>query len=295
MRPRLSALFAAVLVLAVNSAPASAQNPDGFQWSSVQFTDEAERGVTASLLRYSVPETDNVLVEGYCNARSSATSVAVKFSANFGNAANGDFVQVRFLGEGFNTIYPAVVDIPQSEEGLYGVRMDLPFEDPLWSALKRMSDISYSVNGGQFVTLGLSGSSRAINQFLDECMFYGGQGGGLVQGTQPTQPQPSQPFDPRWASCETLGSNRSQRSDIPVTMTFVNRSEGYRAVMWIGFDGQPVNYANLNPGEQFSVSTFVTHPWMFTDGPGNCLEMVMPQQGVKVFNITAPNRDFGPE
>ncbi|MCB1455268.1 MAG: hypothetical protein KDJ51_03150 [Nitratireductor sp.] len=289
----------ALLALALLQKPAAAQNPDGFQWSSIQFTDEAERGVTASLLRYSVPETDNVLVEGYCNARSSATSVAVKFSADFGNAANGDFVQVRFLGEGFNNIYPAVVDHPQDGEGVYGIRVDIAFEDPLWSALKRLSSIAYSVNGGQFVTLGLSGSSKAINRFLDECMFYGGQGGGLVPGTQSSQPlgtgQPSQPFDPRWASCEALGNNRSQRSDVPVTMTFVNRSDGYRSVMWIGFDGQPVNYANLNPGEQFSVSTFLTHPWMFTDGPGNCIEMVMPQQGVNVFNITAPGRNFGPE
>ena len=297
MATRVSALFAAILALALNAGPATAQNPDGFQWSSNQFTDEAERGVTASELRYSVPETDNVAVYGYCNARSSATSVSMKFAADFGQAQNGDNVQIRFLGEGFNTIYPAVVDIPQSEEGLYGVRMDLPFEDPLWSALKRMSSIAYSVNGGQFVTLGLSGSSRAINQFLDECMFYGGQGGNIAQPQAPGQPagQTGQVYDPRWATCETMGNNRSQRSDVPLTVTFVNRSEGYRSVMWIGFDGQPVNYANLNPGEQFSVSTFLTHPWMFTDGPGNCIEMFMPQQGVGVFNITAPNRDFGPE
>ena len=52
----------------------------------------------------------------------------------------------------------------------------------------------------------------------------------------------------------------------------------------------PKAYANLNPGEEFTISTFLTHPWMFTDGPGNCVEMFMPQLGVPVFDITAPNR-----
>jgi hypothetical protein len=65
--------------------------------------------------------------------------------------------------------------------------------------------------------------------------------------------------------------------------------------MWIGFDGMPVEYANLNPGETFSVNTYVTHPWMITDGPGNCIEMFMPQPGRASFDITAPGRDFGPE
>ncbi len=76
---------------------------------------------------------------------------------------------------------------------------------------------------------------------------------------------------------------------MPVTITFRNRTKGFRAVMWIDFNGQPVNYANLEPGQKFTVSTFVTHPWMFTDGPGNCAEVYMPQAGVKTFNITAKN------
>lgn len=91
------------------------------------------------------------------------------------------------------------------------------------------------------------------------------------------------------ASCNKVGKLRSRNSDVPVTITFRNRTKGFRAVMWIDFNGQPVNYANLEPGQKFTVSTFVTHPWMFTDGPGNCAEVYMPQAGVKTFNITAKN------
>ena len=105
----------------------------------------------------------------------------------------------------------------------------------------------------------------------------------------------AQGFDPRWQTCDTLGGQRSLNSDTPVTVTFRNLSDGFRSVMWIGFDGVPKNYANLNPGESYTINTFLTHPWMFTDGPGNCIEMFMPQMGVSTFDITAPGRDFGPE
>ena len=88
-------------------------------------------------------------------------------------------------------------------------------------------------------------------------------------------------------SCSKFGKVRSQNSDTPVTVTFVNKSGEYRGVMWIDFKGQPVSYANLNPGQKYTINTYLTHPWMFTDGPGNCVEMFMPRRGVTKFKITA--------
>jgi VHL beta domain len=95
------------------------------------------------------------------------------------------------------------------------------------------------------------------------------------------------------ASCGNVGKMRSKKSDVPVTVTFRNRTQSFRGVMWIDFNGRPVNYANLEPGQKFTVNTFVTHPWMFTDGPGNCAEVFMPKAGVKSFNITAHNPNGG--
>lgn len=95
------------------------------------------------------------------------------------------------------------------------------------------------------------------------------------------------------ASCSTFGKVRSQNSNTPVKVTFVNKSGEYHGVMWIDFKGQPVSYANLNPGERYTISTYVTHPWMFTDGPGNCVEMFMPRKGVSSFNITAKSTGAG--
>lgn len=88
------------------------------------------------------------------------------------------------------------------------------------------------------------------------------------------------------ASCASFGRVKSKNSNTPVTVTFVNKSGAYRSVMWIDFNGQPKDYAGLNPGQKYTINTFLTHPWMFTDGPGNCKQMFIPRKGVSRFNIT---------
>lgn len=95
------------------------------------------------------------------------------------------------------------------------------------------------------------------------------------------------------ASCSNFGKVKSQNSNTPVTVTFINKSGESRGVMWINFKGGLVNYANLNPGQRYQVNTFVTHPWVFTDGPGNCVEMFMPRKGVSRFNITRKSTGAG--
>ena len=78
-----------------------------------------------------------------------------------------------------------------------------------------------------------------------------------------------------------------------MTVTFINRSGAHLSVMWINFKGRPVSYADLDDGQSYTVKTFLTHPWMFTDGPGNCMEMFMPKRGVRRFEIRANSPAFG--
>ena len=80
---------------------------------------------------------------------------------------------------------------------------------------------------------------------------------------------------------------KSKNSNAPVRVTFVNKSGAFRGVMWADFNGKLVPYANLQPGQSYTVNTFATHPWIFTDGPGNCVEMWVARAGVSKFNITA--------
>jgi hypothetical protein len=80
----------------------------------------------------------------------------------------------------------------------------------------------------------------------------------------------AQPVGAAEFGCGRRASLRSQNSDLPVRITFVNRSGAYRALEWIDFKGNFKDYGGMNPGESKVINTYVTHPWMITDGPGNC-------------------------
>lgn len=272
-------VFACALLFVAMLEPAMAQS--GYVWHGGQFIDES--GGKRAAIGYGVPETDDSPVNGFCHAGAPGLAT-MAFAANVGGLPDGAPVTLDFRGAGFSLAVNGVVSLPRSEEGASVVEVQLTLGDPLWQGLARLGELSYSVNNGPPVPLGLSGSSRVVDAFLRQCgaIFASGNGAGPVS-------------DPRWATCQAQSGARSLRSDVPVSVVFRNLADGYRSVMWIGFDGMPVQYANLNPGETFSVNTYVTHPWMITDGPGNCIEMFMPQPGRASFDITAPGRDFGPE
>jgi hypothetical protein len=209
--------------------------------------------------------------------------------AEIGTLAEQATAEVQFVGQAFNHVVTGTVIRPEGEGG-HGVSIPLQLDDPLWDAISGQSVLHYNVTGFTAGRLPLGGSKGPTTRFLDDCRTMPGPDTAAAPAGTPPQPT-----DPRWATCDDLRGERARNSDVPVTVTLQNQSDGYRGILWIDFNGQPVEYANLNPGESFTINTYVTHPWMFTDGPGNCLEMFMPQPGISTFNITAPNRDFGPE
>ncbi len=77
-------------------------------------------------------------------------------------------------------------------------------------------------------------------------------------------------------SCAERSGLRSEHSREPTKLTIVNKSGMYRALMWIDFKGQFKDYGGMNSGQQKTIDTFRTHPWMVTDGPGNCIQIIMP-------------------
>ena len=87
------------------------------------------------------------------------------------------------------------------------------------------------------------------------------------------------------ASCKDRSKLRSQNSKTPIKLTFINKSGAMRGILWLDFDGQPKDYANLSDREQVTLDTFMTHPWMITDGPGNCLRIVLPKAGGQVVEL----------
>ena len=301
--------FIGLVTVFVMAGTAVAENyPDDMAWRYSQFTDPSNKGRMTSQAVLGVPETDWIMGYASCFAGSTAGLPELVFPADTGGAGEGTPIGIEFMSDAGPIFFEGTVKAPQSEEDFSGVRINPDMVDPIWNVLMRMNFLTYRVRG-QAQKIPLTGSRAALSALLADCRAYHGNfnpnadanagmnaGGGQAPVPQPpVQPAGGSVDDPRWATCDQYAGVRSQNSDTPVNLTFVNQSDGYRAVMWIGFDGMPKEYASLNQGESFSVQTFLTHPWMFTDGPGNCIEMFMPQLGVSQFNITAPGRNFGPE
>ena len=285
MKTWLSSLVAACLCGLMTMSAAAAQGSDDMVWQSFQFND-ADNGGATSNISVGVPETDHVILLGTCSAAAGRGVPRITFGAPVDGLRDGDRMEIRFLDASSELTYSGETAGTAAEIGVSGIMVELPVGDELWSVLSQRSTISYAV-GGETITLSLSGSARAIDQFLQDCNGYAGTDVPQDTSQGPTADNPM--------TCEAYAGARSQNSLVPATVTFDNQTDGYRSVLWLDFDGQPQQMASLNPGESSTINTYLTHPWMITDGPGNCLEIHLPQPGTTSFAITAPNRWFGDE
>ena len=75
------------------------------------------------------------------------------------------------------------------------------------------------------------------------------------------------------ATCATIGSSKSPGSNVPTSITFVNRGADTRIVVWMGFDGKPNNFGALGPGQSKTVNTFVGHIWAVAYANGACAKV----------------------
>ncbi len=283
----------AMIFSGVAASPAHAQN---MEWAYYRNLHE-DPFRTRLVLIYGVPETDNVQAVATCRIGNRGTYATLDLGARIGSLQNNQSVDVQFSARGFNRIVDGSV-VRARGEGITGVSIPLQLDDAIWQAIRAKSVLYYNLTGQTAATLDLNGSKGPTGRFLRDCREMpkpGTAGASPPRQTEPRTAGNPPRGDPRWATCETYRGQRSRNSDVPVTVTFQNRSGATRGVMWIDFNGRAVEYANLAPGQSFTINTYMTHPWMFTDGPGNCIEMFMPQPGVTRVAIAAPNRDFGPE
>jgi hypothetical protein len=61
-------------------------------------------------------------------------------------------------------------------------------------------------------------------------------------------------------------------------ITFVNKTGMKVHVIWLDFEGKRVHYQTLEPDQQYTQQTYLTHPWLITDADGNALDLVMPAE-----------------
>lgn len=274
-------------------------SPDGLIWMFSQFQDD--KGVDTSVLYFSVPETDNVQFSAACSAEDATPRVIL--SADVSRLKNGAAASVRFLASGFDATMKGKVLRSESGESQEGVDMAIAAADPLWQAFGMRNAMNYSVQGQAPLRLPLAGVQEPLGNFLRDCAQFasGGSGAGAAVGDatqlfsagagEGSANTTSAAAD----SCAALDGVVSKNGGKTVAVEFVNRTDEYRVLLWIDFDGTPVEYTQLEAGQSYQVETSSTHPWMVTDGPGNCIEKFMPKPGQSQILISRKSPGFGDE
>lgn len=79
--------------------------------------------------------------------------------------------------------------------------------------------------------------------------------------------------------CSEFLKIKSANDDVRTKITFANVSGMYRSISWLDYNGEPVDRGGLNSGEEVTLDTFATHPWMIATGPGDCLQIFVPAAG----------------
>jgi von Hippel-Lindau disease tumor supressor len=89
--------------------------------------------------------------------------------------------------------------------------------------------------------------------------------------------------------CKDESKYRSTNGDLSVSLQFRNATDSFVTVYWLDYQGQRRFYNRLQPGSGGTYQTFVTHPWIITDGDDRCLLLYLPTTNAsQVIRITKP-------
>lgn len=78
------------------------------------------------------------------------------------------------------------------------------------------------------------------------------------------------------SQCPGEATFRSLNSNHSTSIVFRNEAGSTRQLHWLDFNGRRVLYATVPPGGDFSVNTYVSHPWVSTDTEGRCVSVFFP-------------------
>jgi len=279
-------LILASAAVALSSVAAHAQQ--GFSWQHYAdlSTDPFQSNIT---LVYGVPETDDLQFFASCQIGASGPYALVQIAADTAGLPNGAAVSLSFTdGAGAGTILDGTIIGVNAEFGVTGVEMALDLEDGLFNLMRVRDFLSYAIPAGQGFEIQTAGVAGPLDQFLAACADPVATAAPVTGGELP---QPAQDAH----GCEMLGQVLSLNGNQPQQITLSNMTDAYRGVVWIDYNGNFVDMGGLNAGESITIDSYVTHPFMLTDGPGNCLELMVTTGGQSSFAITAPGQFFGNE
>jgi von Hippel-Lindau disease tumor supressor len=63
---------------------------------------------------------------------------------------------------------------------------------------------------------------------------------------------------------------------VQTAIKFVNGSSSVIKIYWLDYKGKRVLYGTLKPSENLPIVTYLTHPWLITDGDDNAKSIYFP-------------------
>jgi hypothetical protein len=95
---------------------------------------------------------------------------------------------------------------------------------------------------------------------------------------------------------DSVLSSKSQNSDTPTSLNFVNSSGDPVDLCWVNYDGARVLYKHLGPGESSVQQTYVTHPWViYDDRISSYIAGFLPVKSPAEAIISPPSQQFATE
>lgn len=295
MRFRILLILGFAIGLAIFAAPVL--RAEQMAWTVDRYPSDYPGQPDTVILSYGIPETDAVAFEAICGGPDGDTPRVVLWYDTVDLAEDQEISLSLNVGDVTEETTARVYG-KYAEVGASGLEVTLSTSAPIWQAMSNEGVLTYRIPDGQEQKLQLEGAASALREFTQNCTSANtssaaDQPPGADATT--TKPEASLPDIPQLKSvpCSEFGKIKSERSERTVTITFVNRADGYRGVVWIDIEGSPIDNTGLNQGESTVVPTFGSHAWMITDDPGNCIEMVVAGDEDSMFEMAAPSPVLG--
>ncbi len=154
--------------------------------------------------------------------------------------------------------------------------------------LAQADEVTVAVNNDYTATWGLLGSAAMITK-VKECYARKGSAKAAIAAPKAAVSvvkAPESDAQRGGIDCPAPGSVASTGNGTPAQLQFYNATDRAVTLYWLDFNGMPVEYAALLPGEDWTVETWAEHPWIARDFEGTCRGgVIYPAPGNSVWEI----------
>jgi von Hippel-Lindau disease tumor supressor len=121
--------------------------------------------------------------------------------------------------------------------------------------------------------------------FLGETLMFGARNPFLLILTTLILSAPTAALAKHPAEVKGVRSQVGGES-VQTAIKFVNGSSSVIKVYWLDYKGKRVLYGTLKPSENLPIDTYLTHPWLITDGDDNAKSIYFPDGQPRTVEIT---------